>query len=166
MHVIALSRQRVSPLPTNVTLESSGRIVGRLLTFVSGFAILWAMFEATITEFPFVEALPKREKGKLAKLWDRFAELRQLTEEKGMLIPQHFAAELLGVSRQRVHTLVNEGRLEAVEVGGSRFVTEPSVLAYAEADRSCAVRLKSLTNKDLWRIAMSNARGQVKSKKG
>ena len=78
------------------------------------------MHEAAAAEFPFVKALPKREKSRLARLWDHFQEVRAATAEHGVLMPQHYAADLLGVSRQRVHVLVNEGRLVVVDVGGVR----------------------------------------------
>lgn len=84
---------------------------------------------------PFLDTLPKREKSKLSKLWDHFQEVKAATAEHGVLLPQHYAADLLGVCRQRVHQLVNEGRLVSVEVGGLRYVTENSMMAFANSER-------------------------------
>lgn len=92
-------------------------------------------FEAQPLEFPFVERMPKREKSKFVRAWDAFKELSRVTEEKGMLIPQSFAAKVLGVSRQRVWDLVQADRLETVEVNGVTWVTENSVIAYAQSER-------------------------------
>jgi len=93
------------------------------------------MVEATITEFPFVAQLPKREKSKLRKLWDHFEACRAITEQKGMLVPMVAAAALLGVSRQRVQELARDGRFEVVQLGNQVFITEKDLLAYAQSER-------------------------------
>lgn len=82
-----------------------------------------------------LEARPKREKSRLAKVWDHFQELRRVVDEKGMLVPQYFVADLLGISRQRVHQLVNDGRFEVVELQGHRYLTETSVVSFAQDER-------------------------------
>jgi hypothetical protein len=93
------------------------------------------MFDAATTEFPFVGALPKREKSKLGKVWDHFAQVRAIVAEKGMLVPQHLVANLLGLSKQRIGQLVDDGRLEGVDVHGTRYITEVSVVAFAKVER-------------------------------
>lgn len=92
------------------------------------------MHEATVNEFPFVSELTVREKSKVAKLWDHFQELKAITAEKGILVPPGLVAQLLGVSRQRVHQLIEAGKLEAVLVGDKSFITENSLKAWAEAE--------------------------------
>jgi len=79
--------------------------------------------------------MPKREKSKLSRIWEHFAEVKAATAKHGVLLPQHYAATLLSVSNQRVHQLVNDGRLMTVEVGGLRYVTENSMTAYAQSER-------------------------------
>lgn len=93
------------------------------------------MHEAVATEFPFVGSLPRAEKSRLAKLWDHFQDVRAAAAVHGVLLPQHYAATLLGVSKQRVNFLVKEGRLESVDLGGHPYVTEKSMLDYAKAER-------------------------------
>lgn len=93
------------------------------------------MIEAGTIEFPWVSDLPKREKGKLAKVWDTLAELRATTEETGPLLPLTFAAALLNVSRQRIDQMMDAGKLERWELNGHPFVTERSVVAYAKAEK-------------------------------
>jgi hypothetical protein len=107
----------------------------KALTGVARSGSVSVMFEAAVTEFPFVQALPKREKSRLGRLWDHFQEVRAAVKENGALLPQHYAADLLGLSRQRVHVLVNEGKLKSIEVGGLRYVTESSLVAWAQAER-------------------------------
>lgn len=92
------------------------------------------MFEAQTMDFPFVEEMPKRERSKVATLWDRFNELRAITEEKGMLLPVPFCASLLGISGQRVHQLIEAGKMERVQVDQAVFVTEKSLIEWARAE--------------------------------
>lgn len=128
MHLELCSRLHLKWLP------SAARRIELTLVMASGSFL--TMHEAAVAEFPFVKALPKREKSRLARLWDHFQEVRAATAEHGVLMPQHYAADLLGVSRQRVHVLVNEGRLVSVDVGGARYVTEASMMAFARSERA------------------------------
>jgi len=93
------------------------------------------IMELTINEFPFVSEMPKREKSKVAKIWDQFQELSRLQKTHGILIPQAMAAKMLSVSPQRVWQFVEEGRLEFVEMNGIRFVTENSIVEFARVQR-------------------------------
>lgn len=90
--------------------------------------------DATV-EFPFVDRLPKREQSKLSRIWAHFEELLKLRAKHGALIPPNVAAEMLGVSYQRVHQLIQEGRLERVNFLGHGTVTEVSIREYAKANR-------------------------------
>ena len=100
------------------------------------------MIEECVNEFPFVQELPKRERGKLLRAWDHFEELTRVTEQEGMLRPQVFAAKALGVSRQRVYQLVEAGGLKAVMVGSERFVTANSVVEFAKSERKAGRPIK------------------------
>jgi len=90
---------------------------------------------AQLSDFPFVADLPKREKGKVAKLMDVMEELERVTDEKGPVIPQSLIAEVLGVSKQRVNTLLDEGRMEFHVINGTRFVFVASFREYAKQER-------------------------------
>jgi len=123
------------------------------------------MFEASVNEFPFVAALPKREKSKMAKLWDSFREVKAITDEKGMLLPQKFAADLIGVSRQRVQELVEDGRLERVDLRGHPFITEKSMIAFAQSERKNGRPVKLPSNKEIFQSAFDTvARGKESAK--
>jgi hypothetical protein len=95
-------------------------------------------------DFPFVEEMPKREKSRAAKLWDQFAELKAIVAEKGILLPPVCVAELLNVSRARVHQLTTTGQLERVEFRGQVFVTEASLLTWAKSEHKIGRPLKHL----------------------
>jgi hypothetical protein len=92
------------------------------------------MFEAVATDFPFVAELPKREKSKWRKAWDAFQEVQAVTKVEGTIFPQVFVAKVLDLSTARICQLCNEGKLRVVVVGNNRFVTERSVLDWAETE--------------------------------
>jgi len=119
------------------------------------------MFEAAITEFPFVEAMPKREKSKLAKVWDTFEEIRRITEERGVLVPAGFVAKLLNVSNQRIGQLMETESLERVDIGQMPFITERSIIALAQTERKAGRPFKTAkTGKEIWQAAYATARGK------
>lgn len=127
------------------------------------------MFEANVLEFPFTAELPKREKCKVAQVWDRFQELSRITEREGMLIPMAYAAAVLDVSRQRVYQLEQSGKLKVIEVDGQKFVTENSVIEYARGERKAGRPMKVLDGRspslrECVKVAMQMCR-EVKAKK-
>ena len=86
-------------------------------------------------EFPFMDGLPKREVKRVHSVWDKWAELKAVMAAKGALIPITFAAELGGVSRQRIYQLVEAGKLQHVEVGNCGFIAEESFMAWVSSER-------------------------------
>lgn len=92
------------------------------------------MFEAQVSEFPFVGELPKREKSKVAKLWDVLKEFRAVQEREGDLVPLAFAVKLLDISHQRGSQLCEAGRLKRIDFGGVAYVTEASLVDWAKAE--------------------------------
>ena len=100
------------------------------------------MVKIEAAEFPFVESLPKREKSRLLRVMERFQELSEITKEKGMLVPLVFGAKVLGISRQRVYELIDDKRLEVVDVDGHQFLTETSLTAYAKSEHKAGRPVK------------------------
>jgi hypothetical protein len=87
------------------------------------------------TEFPFVEQLPKREVKKVCGVWDLIKSYRDNYATDGILLPVSISAQALNVSKQRVHQLVETGRLKIRYINGSAFITENSLLECAETAR-------------------------------
>lgn len=114
-------------------------------------------------DFPFLAELPKREKSKMANFWDRLAEMRAVSQEKGPLIPIRFAARLLGISHQRVTELMKLGRLECYEVDGHSFVPESSLVAFAKSERKAGRPPKVVTSySECVKVAIDCAKELVK----
>jgi len=109
----------------------------RIVDLNQDFGKFLLVAEIATPEFGFVNGLPKREKSRWQRVREEFDRLRALTEQHGMLVPVHLAAALAGVSHQRIHQLMDDGRLERVDAGGSGhpFVTERSLCAWADSER-------------------------------
>ena len=77
-----------------------------------------------------------------SRAWKRmeWARFRDLASVHGGLTSAFFAQLLLGVSNQRVHQLMNEGRLPWVEIMGKRFIPCDALEAFSGVDRSCGFR--------------------------
>lgn len=120
------------------------------------------VFEAQVNDFPFVADLPKREKGKVAKLWDAFKLLREQTAIHGILVPRPLAAQLLDLSTQRIDQLATAGRLETVVVDGHVYVTEKALLAFAIVERKTGRPFKTAEKCCTFSGAMEVARSMVK----
>ena len=61
---------------------------------------------------------------------ERADELIRISESHGGLVPQSALPEVLGISRQRVHQLIQSGQFEKREVFGVPFVTGRSLDAW------------------------------------
>lgn len=117
-----------------------------------------------VLDFPFVEALPKREKSRFAKLWDHLREVRAVQSKVGEVIPQGFVADLLGLSTQRIGQFLDEGRLEGVSIHGRRYVTVRSIEQFAQVERKNGRPVKgAVSNKDVWKAAQRAAKGIVEN---
>ena len=90
---------------------------------------------ADLAEFPFMGELPKREAKRVHSVWDKWAEVKAIIAARGTLIPVTFAAELGGVSRQRIHQLTQAGKLERVNVGDMSFISEASFMEWVKSER-------------------------------
>jgi len=95
-----------------------------------------------VQELPFMQGLPKREQSRFAKLWAHFRAVKAVMEKHGMIVPVQTAANLAGVSHQRIAQLIADGRLVRVDLDGHRYVTENSFVEWAKSLRKNGVPLK------------------------
>lgn len=93
------------------------------------------MFEATVNEFSFVEGLPKRQKSKLASVWELVRRMSEVSETEGALLPPMLVAKALNLSRCRIDQICEDGRLKRITIDGHVFITENSLVAFAKEER-------------------------------
>ena len=117
------------------------------------------MFDAAVVEFPFVEALPRREKSKLARVWDVLGEMKAATDAEGQLVPVNLTCKLLDIGRTRVDEYCAQGRLRRVKVADHVFITENSIVELAKTERKtgrpCNI---PTTAKETWKRVRSGTR--------
>jgi len=143
------------------TLKASEKI---LLTDKVKRGLLRSVSDVLTTDFPFVEQLPKREKGKVAKLWDQFEVMREAIAKHGCLVPIALAAKLGNVSNQRIHQLMDAGTLERIEIDGHPFISETSMLNWVSAERKAGRPPKVVTAADAWRTSVQLVKEARKKK--
>lgn len=124
------------------------------------YAFLGGMVKVEQFDMPFVNDLPKREKTRWQKLWERFQEAKRITEVKGMLVPVALAAKIAGVSTQRIHQLIETEQLERIYLDDHPFITEESFLAWAKSERKTGRPPKTPTKIEAAKIALDFARGK------
>lgn len=110
----------------------------------------------TAVELAFMNEVPKRATA-FTRMLDSFQLLRDVIATKGLYIPAGFVKDILGVSKQRVHQLINDGRLETVQLNHMHYVTEKSLLEFITAEkktRGPAIALAQ-TKREAWNRAMS-----------
>ena len=122
------------------------------------------MIDAVMGEFPFVEALPKREKSKLVKLWDRVSDFRRVSAEEGGLVTVMVAGRLLDVTRSRVDQLCDEGHLRVVRFEDHVFISASSIEDYAKQEKRKAGRPR-ISSREIWDLSLDASRKVVPQKK-
>lgn len=118
--------------------------------------------EVAVTEFPFVAELPKREAKHVKSLWEELEEMTRVSEENGFLLPPAAAAELLGVTRQRVAQYQADGRLRVWTFRGRPFVCGNDIVALAESERAVGVHINPPKNyREAAQVALRVARATL-----
>jgi len=70
-----------------------------------------------------------------AKRRGLFAQYLEATEENGPMVPVPMVASALGVSRQRVHVLLNQGRIASVRLCGRDYIPLASLELFLTEER-------------------------------
>lgn len=119
--------------------------------------------DVPVTEFPFVADLPKREVSKLRTLWEDFKALKPIVEKRGALVTPQAACDLLGVSRQRVLELIDQGRFTPIRFHGRVLVAEDDIVAFAESERKNGRPCGPSTMAEAAKAALQAGRNHLKN---
>jgi len=100
--------------------------------------------------FPNIAAhAPKRSK---------FAQVMGAIEQHGPLLSQVMASYVMGVSRQRVHELVHNGKLASVEVANQLLVPVAAIEFWLAEEEDKGGRPKAVTLTGMWKHAFKERR--------
>lgn len=113
------------------------------------------MFEADAIEFPFLADVPKAP-SKLQRVLEVSKKLSKAIDVHGDLVPRDIVAKVVGISRQRVHQLVEEGKITQVDIDGYLFVTQASLVEWVKEERKGGrpPKIRGETLGDAWKAAV------------
>ncbi len=86
---------------------------------------------------------PKLRKGSRAWIASEMALFKQLSAEHSGLTQPFMAALMLGLSRQRVHALIQTGHLRSFEVMGKTFISCTDLEEFAKLERDSGFRYEA-----------------------
>ena len=87
---------------------------------------------------------PRNRVGSNAWKLDEFMKMRELSKIEGGLTPVFFAKIALGLSKQRVYQLIEEGRLPCYEIMGKKMVSCNAIEAFLRLERPSGRRIGGL----------------------
>jgi hypothetical protein len=96
------------------------------------------------------ESKPQKAIGIRGMLAD-VREFAKLTKLHGGLVPMSAVATILGVSRQRVHQLVDEGTFKHWVFYGMKWLSQEEVVSFAKLNRPKGENQYSPSTKQLWK---------------
>ena len=99
-------------------------------------------------------------------MMENVREFVRLTNLHGGLLPQSAAATALGVSRQRVHQLVEEGTLNHWTFYGMKWLSENEVVSFAKLHRGEGENQYQPSAKQMWKAAREGGKEFVKRRRG
>jgi hypothetical protein len=85
-----------------------------------------------------------------------FADIKEfvrITKLRGGLVPMSAVGTILGVSRQRVHQLADEGTFSVFEFYGMKWLLESEVISFAKLKRAAGENQYEPSKKQMWKDA-------------
>jgi hypothetical protein len=104
---------------------------------------------------------PKTKKGVLGDV----REFMRLTKLHGGMLPISACAIVLGVSRQRVHQLVDEGTFSVHEFYGMKWLLEKEVVPFARLNRRAGENQFKPSAKHLWKMGHEIGKDFIKNRR-
>lgn len=104
---------------------------------------------------------PTTKKGVL----DDVKEFMRLTKHHGGMLPVSACAIVLGVSRQRVHQLVDEGTFSVYEFYGMKWLLEKEVVPFARLNRRAGENQFRTTAKEMWKVGHEIGKDFIKNRR-
>jgi len=110
-----------------------------------------------------------RGKGILSKairgIVDDTREFSRLVKLCGGLVPMSTVATILGVSRQRVHQLVEEGTFRHWTFYGMKWLSQNEVVSFAKLNRRAGENQYKPSAKQMWKDSREAGKEFVKSRR-
>src|ERR1019366_2909803 len=97
---------------------------------------------------------PKTKRGVFADV----REFIRIVKLHGGLVPMSAVGTMLGVSRQRVHQLADEGTFTVYEFYGMKWLLESEVISFGKLKRAAGENQYEPSKKQMWKDARETGR--------
>ena len=115
------------------------------------------------------ESVAKDKEAKSTGIRGMLADIREftkLTKLHGGLVPMSVVATILGVSRQRVHQLVDEGTFKHWTFYGMKWLSPEEVVSFAKLNRPKGENQYSPSTKQMWKESREMGKEFVQKRRG
>ena len=109
--------------------------------------------------------LAKKKKLRLLSFLDDWREFSRISKLQGGLVPQSVVATILGVSRQRVHQLIEEGTFSHWDFYGKKWLSQEDVVSFAKLNRKTGENQFKPSAKELWKASQEHGKEFVKARR-
>src|ERR1017187_3646905 len=100
---------------------------------------------------------PKNRQGVIADI----KEFMRIIKLHGGLVPLSAVGTILGVSRQRVHQLADEGTFAVYEFYGMKWLLESEVISFGKPKRAAGENQYEPSKKQMWKDAREMGRESI-----
>jgi len=90
----------------------------------------------------------------------------RLSKLNGGLVPLSMVANILGVSRQRVHQLVDEGTFSHWTFYGMKWLSQEEVISFAKLNRRAGENQYNPSVKQMWKDSREAGQTFIKNRTG
>lgn len=104
---------------------------------------------------------PKTKRG----VFDDIKEFMRIIKLHGGLVPMSAVGTVLGISRQRVHQLADEGTFSVFEFYGMKWLLESEVVSFAKLKRAAGENQHEPSKKQMWKDAREMGKDFIKARR-
>ena len=104
---------------------------------------------------------PKTKRGVFADI----KEFMRIVKLHGGLVPMSAVGTILGISRQRVHQLADEGTFSVFEFYGMKWLLESEVISFGKLKRAAGENQFEPSKKQMWKEAREMGKDFIKGRR-
>jgi hypothetical protein len=104
---------------------------------------------------------PKTKRG----VFDDIKEFVRIIKLRGGLVPMSAVGTVLGISRQRVHQLADEGTFSVYEFYGMKWLLEEEVVTFGKLKRAAGENQHEPSKKQMWKEARETGKEFIKQRR-
>jgi hypothetical protein len=128
-------------------------------------SVAWGIVEGMTTAGTISSASNRVERPKTKQgVFADIKEFMRVTKLHGGLVPMSAVGTILGVSRQRVHQLADEGTFTVFEFYGMKWLLEEEVVSFGKLKRAAGENQYEPSKKQMWKEAQEFGKEFIKGR--